>query len=96
MKQKWQDFIIFLLTMAIALNMTMMCMEQLKMSTKTRIKMSMMMIQVIFCRHASCWALMLPHNKWKPVAPLHQVPQINNNNNNTTMALTPVPKESPF
>ena len=87
--------------MAIALKMTMMCMEQLKMSTKTRMKMSMTMMQVIFCRHASCWALMLPHNKWKPVAPLHQVPPSDqqrccNNNYNIMMALTPVPKESPF
>ena len=50
----------------------------IKNEQKTRMKMSMTIMQVIFCRHASCWALMLPHNKWKPVAPLHQVLEINN------------------
>jgi len=28
--------------------------------------------KVIFCRHASCWALKLPQNTWNPIAPLHQ------------------------
>lgn len=25
---------------------------------------------MMFCRHASCWALELPQNKWKSAAPL--------------------------